>query len=164
MSWFRIRLGSLWPLLVTVASPPPRLASLWTHVAGGRRKDERRNGISESKRKQKRKTTRRVGVRGSAKGIPGAPKGGGRRAGRGPSEALESAEIGRSIRHALAPRSARRGRRIRMRLAARAPPPPILELGVCCSCLRSANCKISIRCLMSAFFGCVRLVHISADI
>ena len=40
---------------------------------------------------------------------------------------------------------------IRMRLAARAPPPPTLELGVCCSCLRSVDCKISIRCSMSAF-------------
>ena len=41
------------------------------------------------------------GVRGSAKGgQPGIFLREGRRVGRGPSEALESAEIGRSIRHA----------------------------------------------------------------
>ena len=30
-------------------------------------------------------------------------------------------------------------------------PKMYLELGVCCSCLRSVDCKISIRCSMSAF-------------
>ena len=37
------------------------------------------------------------GVRGSAKGESPGNFGGGRRVGRGPSEALESAEIGKSI-------------------------------------------------------------------
>ena len=76
----------------------------------------------------------------------------------------ESAEVRVKIRHALKPRSARRGRRIRMRHAARAPPPPYLELGGWCSWLHSANCKLSIRVLVSAFFICVWLLHISADI
>ena len=40
--------------------------------------------------------------------------------------------------------AARRERWILMRLAARAPPPPILELGVRCSWLHSAACKFSI--------------------
>ena len=40
---------------------------------------------------------------------------------------------------------------IRMRHAARAPPPPYLELGDWCSWLHSANCKLSIRVLVSAF-------------
>ena len=43
----------------------------------------------------------------------------GRRIGRGPSEGQESAEVRVKVRHALAPRSARRGRRI-----SRAPPYP----------------------------------------
>ena len=49
------------------------------------------------------------------------------------------------------PSAARRGRRIRMRLAARAPPPPILELGACCSWLHSAACKFAVGDLMAAF-------------
>ena len=74
----------------------------------------------------------------------------GRRVGRGQSEALESAEVRLKIRHALKPRSARRGRRIRMRHAARAPPPPYLSIGVCCSCWRFAICTFRIGVLVLA--------------
>ena len=42
--------------------------------------------------------------------------------------------------------------------------PPFLTIGVWCSWLNSANCKLSIKVLVSAFFICVWLLHISADI
>ena len=41
---------------------------------------------------------------------------------------------------------------IRMRLAARAPPPPYLKIGVCCSYLHSAACSISIGVWWFSFF------------
>ena len=75
-------------------------------------------------------TSGRVGGRG---GRCREPFGGG----------LTTADISGSVWHALPPR----GRRIRMRLAARAPPPPILELGVRCSWLHSAAWKFSIEIL-----------------
>ena len=86
----------------------------------------------------------RFGVWGSAKRGEGRKKWSGRRVGRGPEEALESAEVWLKVWHALKPRSARRGRRIRMRHAARAPPPPYLSIGVCCSCWRFAICIFTI--------------------
>ena len=42
--------------------------------------------------------------------------------------------------------------------------PPFLTIGVWCSWLHSANCKLSIKVLVSAFFICVCSLHISADI
>ena len=47
--------------------------------------------------------------------------------------------------------------------------PPLLTIGVWCSWLHSANCKLSncklsIKVLVSAFFICVCSLHISADI
>ena len=78
----------------------------------------------------KRKKAANLGRVGGSGGGPREPFGGGQR----------SAGICPRVWHALPPR----GRRIRMRLAARAPPPPILELGVRCSWLHSAACKFSI--------------------
>ena len=52
------------------------------------------------------------GVRGADFGRVAGRNGSGRRIGRGRSEGQESAEIRVKVRHALAPRSARRGRRI----------------------------------------------------
>ena len=57
---------------------------------------------------------------------------------------MESADPGVEFDTPCNPGLKTRGRRIRMRLAARAPPPPILELGVRCSWLHSAACKFSI--------------------
>ena len=42
--------------------------------------------------------------------------------------------------------------------------PPFLTIGVWCSWLHSANCKLSIKVLVSAFFVCVWILHVSADI
>ena len=42
--------------------------------------------------------------------------------------------------------------------------PPFLTIGVWCSWLHSANCKLSSKVLVSVFFICVCSLHISADI
>ena len=41
--------------------------------------------------------------------------------------------------------------------------PPFLTIGVCCSWLHSVNSHVSIRVLVSVFFVCGWLLHISAD-
>ena len=41
---------------------------------------------------------------------------------------------------------------------------PFLTIGVWCSWLHSANCKLSIIALVSAFFVCVWILHVSEDI
>ena len=42
--------------------------------------------------------------------------------------------------------------------------PPFWTIGVWCSWLHSAHCKLSIKALVSAFFVCVWILHVSADI
>ena len=42
--------------------------------------------------------------------------------------------------------------------------PPFLTIGAWCSWLHSVNCKSSMKDLVSAFFVCVWILHVSADI